>query len=149
MASSSNLLQFPEDIPINIYATDLYLKEITINLNFEDAQFVMEQPIDFEALRVNGFEYEYLFKEKGWENYFKMINGPIYPNLVFDFLRKCDVTTRIEANLEHQELINKNPKENEGKSRTELGLREFKETKIRTSIGGFPVVLTISNLAQI
>ena len=77
-----------------------------------------------------------------------MLNGPIYPNLVFDFWRKCDVITRADANEELQRIIDQNPIVNKDKTRVELGLRDFKETEIRSSIGGFPVILTRSNLAK-
>jgi len=86
--------------------------------------------------------------EQGWEHYFNMLNGPIYSNLVYDFWRKSEVITLVEANVELQRVIDQNPMENKGKSRVELGLRKFTETEIRSSIGGFPVVLTRSNLAK-
>jgi hypothetical protein len=76
MASSSHKFKFPEDIPIDIYAIDSLLKAPSINLNLEDAQFVMEKSVDFEALSVNGDNYKELFVEQGWENYFTMLNGP-------------------------------------------------------------------------
>ncbi|PNX95520.1 hypothetical protein L195_g018713 [Trifolium pratense] len=148
MASSSSVPRFPEDIPINIYAQDSYLKDATMNLRFEESKLVMEIPIDFEALKVNGHDYKEIFTEQGWGHYLDMLNGPIYSNLVFDFWRKSEVVTLVDANAELQRLINQNPSENKGKSREELGLRKFTETEIRSSVGGFQVILTRSNLAK-
>ncbi|GAU18546.1 hypothetical protein TSUD_325360 [Trifolium subterraneum] len=139
---------FPEDIPINIYAEDSYLKDATMDLHFEDIKLVMEKPVDFEALRVNGHDYKKFFVEQGWEHYFDMLNGPIYSNLVYDFWRRSEVVTLVDANAELQRVIDQNPMKNKGKSRVELGLRKFTETEIRSSIGGFPVILTRSNLAK-
>ena len=73
---------------------------------------------------------KHLFVEQGWENYFNMLNGPIYPDLVFDFWRKCDVFTRANANEELQKIIDQNPIVNKDKTRVELGLTDFKETEI-------------------
>src|SRR6266487_2452201 len=148
MTSSSSVSRFPEDIPINIYAQDSHLKDATMNLRFEESKLVMERPIDFEALKVNGHDYKEVFTEQGWGHYLDMLNGPIYSNLVFDFWRKSEVVTLVDANAELQRLINQNPSENKGKSREELGLRKFTETEIRSSVGGFPVILTRSNLAK-
>jgi len=148
MASSSSQLRFLEDIPINIYAEDSYLKDATMDLRCEDINLVMEKPVDFEALKVNGHDYKKFFVEQGLEHYFDMLNGPIYSNLVYDFWRKSEVVTLVDANAELQRVIDQNPMENKGKSRVELGLRKFTETEIRSSIGGFPVILTRSNLAK-
>ena len=59
--------------------------------------------------------------EQGWEHYFNMLNGPIYSNLVYDFWRKSEVITLVDANVELQRVIDQNPMENKGKSRVELG----------------------------
>src|SRR6266487_711177 len=148
MASSSSVSRFPEDIPINIYAHDSHLKDATMNLRFEESKLVMERPIDFEALKVNGHDYKEFFIAQGWGHYLDMLNGPIYSNLVFDLWRKSEVVTLADANAELQSLINQNPSANKGKSREELGLRKFTETEIRSSVGGFQVILTRSNLAK-
>ncbi|MCI91819.1 hypothetical protein A2U01_0113114, partial [Trifolium medium] len=37
---------------------------------------------------------------------------------------------------------------NKGKSREQLGLKEFKETEIRSSVSGAEITLTQSNIAQ-
>src|SRR6266487_279047 len=144
MASSSSVPRFPEDIPINIYAQDSYLKDATMNLRFEESKLVMERPIDFEALKVNGHDYKDFFTEQGWGHYLDMLNGPIYSNLVFDFWRKSEVVTLVDVNAELQRVIDQNPSENKGKSREELGLRKFTKTEIRSSAEGFQLRDTLS-----
>jgi hypothetical protein len=48
-------------------------------------EFCTESFVDFESLRVNGFDVKDLFYDQQWENYFEMLNGFVYFDLVRNF----------------------------------------------------------------
>ncbi|MCI12568.1 hypothetical protein A2U01_0033673 [Trifolium medium] len=123
-------------------------KNKTIDIPYKDFELVMEQPVDFEALKVNGFEVEQFFEDQGWSKYFEMLNGPVYPILVKDFWPRCDIIEQVDADREFANKIAENPENNKNKSRKDLGLRDFKETKIRSGVSGSEIILTQSNIAQ-
>ncbi|MCH85831.1 hypothetical protein A2U01_0006683, partial [Trifolium medium] len=148
-SSSSSKPRIPENIPINtISKKSCFTKNKTINIDYDDFELVMEQPVDFEALKANGYDVKEFFKNQGWLKYFDMLNGPVYPVLVKDFWPRCEVIEQVDADREYKNKVAEDP-ENKGKSRTDLGLREFKETEIRSGVTGFEVILTQSNIAQV
>ncbi|MCH85836.1 hypothetical protein A2U01_0006688, partial [Trifolium medium] len=149
-SSSSSKPRVPENIPINVLSKATCFRENkTINIGYDDFELVMEQPVDFEALKANGFEVEQFFKDQGWLKYFDMLNGPVLPVLVKDFLPRCDIIEQADADLEYKNKVAEDPVNNKGKSRIDLGLREFKETKIRPGVSGSKIILTQSNIAQV
>ncbi|MCI69687.1 hypothetical protein A2U01_0090950, partial [Trifolium medium] len=50
-----------------------------MDIDYNAFELVIEQPVDFEALKVNGFEVEKFFTDQGWSKFFDMLNGPVYP----------------------------------------------------------------------
>ncbi|MCI49920.1 hypothetical protein A2U01_0071164, partial [Trifolium medium] len=74
-------------------------------------------PVDFEALRVNGFEVEKFFTDQGWSKFFVILNGPVYPILVKDFWPRCEVFDKIEAEKEFALKVAEDPENNKGKTR--------------------------------
>ncbi|MCI74831.1 hypothetical protein A2U01_0096095, partial [Trifolium medium] len=56
-----------------------------MDIDYNTFELVIEQPVDFEALRVNGFEVEKFFIDQGWSKFFDILNGLVYPILVKDF----------------------------------------------------------------
>ncbi|MCI46085.1 hypothetical protein A2U01_0067325 [Trifolium medium] len=62
-SSSSSKPRVPENISINVLSrATCFKKNKTINIDCDDFELVMEQPVDFEALKANGFEVEKFFK---------------------------------------------------------------------------------------
>ncbi|MCI27812.1 cullin-like protein [Trifolium medium] len=61
--------------------------------------FCFDRMVDFESLKVNGFDVQHLFHNQGWDRYFEMLNGPIFSNLIKMFWMKAsvydEITTRI------------------------------------------------------
>jgi hypothetical protein len=50
---------------------------------YDDLQFAVETPVDFESLRVNGFpEVKELYEKQGLMYYFDILNGPTYTELI-------------------------------------------------------------------
>ncbi|MCI23153.1 hypothetical protein A2U01_0044331, partial [Trifolium medium] len=126
-----------------------FSKKVTIEIPYEKLDLVLEQLVDFESLQANGFDVKKLFQDQGWLGYFDILNGPVYTQLVKDFWKRCDIITQEEADKEYALKVAENPEKNKGKSRTELGLREFIETEIRSSCTGYEVTITQSTIAEL
>ncbi|MCI05493.1 hypothetical protein A2U01_0026546 [Trifolium medium] len=112
-------------LPIDTNTQKHFSKNVTIEIPYKKLDLVLEQPVDFESLRANCFDVKKLFQDQGWLGYFDILNGPVYTQLVKDFWKRCDVITQEEADREYNNKVAEDPKNNKGKSRTELGLREF------------------------
>ncbi|MCI50657.1 hypothetical protein A2U01_0071901, partial [Trifolium medium] len=80
-----------------------------------------------------------IFQDQGWLGYFDFLNGPVYTELVKDFWKKCDIFTQENADREYENKVVEDLENNRGKSRIELGLREFTETEIRSGCTGYEV----------
>ncbi|MCI72732.1 hypothetical protein A2U01_0093996, partial [Trifolium medium] len=64
-SSSSSKPRIPENIPINTLSkASCFKKNKTINIDYNDLELVMEQPVDFEALKANDFDVEKFFKDQ-------------------------------------------------------------------------------------
>ena len=85
--------------------------------------FLSEKMIDFDSLKANGFDVKQYFSTQGWDKYFNMLNGPIYPDLLKKFWMKAKVFDKAEAKQEELAAIERDPSL-KGKSRKEMGLLE-------------------------
>ncbi|PNX99121.1 hypothetical protein L195_g022384 [Trifolium pratense] len=97
--------------------------------------FLSEKIIDFESLSANGFDVKQYFSSQGWDKYFDMLNGPIYPDLLKKFWMKAKVFDKLDAKREEIAAIERDPSL-KGKSRKEMGLLDFTGVQIRTNICG-------------
>ena len=79
------------------------------------------------------------YEAQGLMDYFNMLNGPTYENLVRHFWVRAHVYDKKAAKLEETKKILIDPTL-EGKSREEMGLEPFVDTEIRSSIMGIPVL---------
>ncbi|MCI52957.1 hypothetical protein A2U01_0074203, partial [Trifolium medium] len=66
--------------------------------------------VDFESLKINGFEFEEMFSAQGWNMYFEMLNGPIYIGMVKEFWMKARVFDKVSARMEEEKAIKENPR---------------------------------------
>ncbi|XP_045798065.1 uncharacterized protein LOC123892318 [Trifolium pratense] len=114
-------------------------------MEFPESQLTLlpEKMTDFESLKANGFDVKPYFSAQGWDRYFEMLNGPIYPNLLKKFWMKARVFTRAEAKQEELAAIERDPSL-KGKTRKEMGLLEFTGTQIRSNVCG--INLTFSKI---
>ncbi|MCI26092.1 hypothetical protein A2U01_0047285, partial [Trifolium medium] len=145
--SSSNQ---PQNLPLNFQSgASFFLKGKTMDINYNDFDLVIEQPVDFKALKVNEFDVEKYFTDQGWSKYFDILNGQVYPILVKDFWPRCEIFDKIEAEREYALKVAEDLKNNKGKTREKLGLKEFNETEIRSCVSGAEITLTQSNIAQL
>ncbi|KAK2396574.1 hypothetical protein QL285_058222 [Trifolium repens] len=115
---------------------------------YDDLSLAIENPVDLEGLRVNGFpEVVDLFKRQGMEYYFDVINGPTYTELVKEFWMKASVITKEKYNQRIKEMIEENP-ELEGKTPKEMGLRPFVATKIESFVAGFRISIRLCHIYE-
>ncbi|KAK2400932.1 hypothetical protein QL285_050577 [Trifolium repens] len=110
--------------------------------------FFTEKFVDFESLKANGIDIQYLFYNQQWQNYFEMLNGFVYYDIVKYFWQKAKVYDRASADKEYKDMVEKN-KELRGKIRKELGLKPYREREIRSNILGINVVITQAHIAKI
>ncbi|MCI34271.1 hypothetical protein A2U01_0055489, partial [Trifolium medium] len=112
-------------LPIDTNTQKHFSKNVTIEIPYEKLDLVLEQPVNFEGLRANGFDVKKLFQDQGWLGYFDILNGSVYTQLVKDFWKRCDIITQEEADKEYNNKVAEDPQNNRGKSREQLGLRKF------------------------
>ncbi|KAK2352151.1 hypothetical protein QL285_096466 [Trifolium repens] len=110
--------------------------------------FFTEKFVDFDSLKANGIDIQYLFYNQQWENYFEMLNGFVYYDIVKYFWQKAKVYDRESADKEYKDMVEKN-KELRGKTRKELGLKPYRGREIRSNILGINVVITQAHIAKL
>ncbi|KAK2389989.1 hypothetical protein QL285_063540 [Trifolium repens] len=113
----------------------------------EGMEFFTECFVDFESLRVNGVDIKDLFYDEQWENYFEMLNGFVYYDLVKNFWNKAYVYDKAAADEEVRKKIEKY-NSLRGKTRVQMGLRPFKGKEIRSNLVGIEVVITQEHIAK-
>ncbi|KAK2422860.1 hypothetical protein QL285_033358 [Trifolium repens] len=110
--------------------------------------FYTEKFVDFESLKANGIDIQHLFYDQQWQNYFEMLNGFVYYDIVKYFWQKAKVYDRASADEEYKNMVAKN-KALKGKTRQELGLKPYRGREIRSNILGINVVITQAHIAKI
>jgi hypothetical protein len=80
----------PPMINLNFNAT-LVDPPNTMDCGRSSMEFFPECMVDFESLRVNGKDIAYLFMDQQWKNYFDMLNGFVYYDIVRNFWVKTYV----------------------------------------------------------
>jgi hypothetical protein len=130
----------PELLPVinlNSQAT-LVNPPNTMDCGRDNMEFLPECMVDFESLKANGIDIKNLFYDQQWENYFEMLNGFIYFDIVRNFWNK--------AKEEVRKMIEKDDSL-KGKIRAQMGLRPFRGTEIRSNLVGIEVVITQEHIA--
>ncbi|MCI21366.1 50S ribosomal protein L16, partial [Trifolium medium] len=89
-------------LPIDTNTQKHFTKNVTIEISYNKLDLVMEQHVDFESLRANGYDVKKLFQDQGWLGYFDILNGPVYTELVKDFRKRCDIITQEDADREYE-----------------------------------------------
>ncbi|MCI06047.1 hypothetical protein A2U01_0027102, partial [Trifolium medium] len=88
----------PMDLPpITTIGKSLIYTGDVMQFNIGLLKLRLEKMVDFESLKVNGFDIEDLFTNQGWKRYFDMLNGPIYTNMVKEFWMKAHVYDNVAA----------------------------------------------------
>ncbi|KAK2423315.1 hypothetical protein QL285_033778 [Trifolium repens] len=149
--SSNEIIQEPYNpslLPIINLNSDIVYEHHTTDAGPDAYDFFTEKFVDFESLKANGIDIQYLFDNQKWQNYFEMLNGFVYYDIVKYFWQKAKVYDRASADKEYKDMVEKN-KELRGKTRTELGLKPYRGREIRSNILGINVVITQAHIAKI
>jgi hypothetical protein len=93
----------------------------------ENMEFFPECMVDFESLKANRIDIKDLFYDQQWQNYFEMLNGFIYYDIVRNLWIKAYVYDQTVAKEEVRKMIEKN-ESLKGKTRAQMGLRPFRGT---------------------
>jgi len=104
-----------------------------------DLNVQVKNHVDFVSLAHHGCDIKKYYEAHNLINYFDMLNGPTYMNLVRHFWVIAQVYDRKAAQLEMDEKVLIDPSL-AGKTREEMGLEPFTVTEIRSSIMGIPVL---------
>ncbi|KAK2423232.1 hypothetical protein QL285_033697 [Trifolium repens] len=126
----------------------LVVKENQTDAGPEAFEFVTEKFVDFESLKVNGIDVQGLFYDQQWKNYFEMLNGFVYYDIVKYFWQKATVFDRFSADEEVRKMVEKDSSLR-GKSRRELGLKPYRGKEIRSNILGINVLITQEHIAKV
>ncbi|MCI48358.1 hypothetical protein A2U01_0069601, partial [Trifolium medium] len=62
---------------------------------------------------------------------------------------RCEVITQEDADKEYAFKVAEDSEKNKGKSRTDLGLREFTGTENRSGVTGYEVTITQSTITEL
>jgi len=106
-----------------------------------DLTVQVESPVDFTSLAYHGCNIKEFYESQDLLNYFDMLNGPTYVNLIRHFWVRAHVYDKYDAKLEMEEKVFIDPSL-AGKTREEMGLDPFIDTEIRSSIMGVPVFIS-------
>ncbi|KAK2450148.1 hypothetical protein QL285_009282 [Trifolium repens] len=137
----------PPVIDLSSQAT-LVLKDNATDASPEAFEFITEKFVDFESFKINGIDIQILFYDQQWQNYFEMLNGFVYYDIVKYFWQKATIFYKFCADEEVRKMIEKDSSL-QGKTRSQLGLRPFKGEEIRSNIMGINVVITQEHVAKV
>ncbi|KAK2401744.1 hypothetical protein QL285_051313 [Trifolium repens] len=126
----------------------LVFKDNVTDAGPESFEFVTEKFVDFESFKVNGIDIQSLFYDQQWKNYFKMLNGFVYYDIVKYFWQKATIFDKFSADEEVRQMVEKDGSL-KGKTRTQLGLRPYRGREIRSNIMGINVLITQEHIAKI
>jgi hypothetical protein len=101
-----------------------------------------ESPVDFVSLKKYKVDMKALVEAQKLSEYFKMLNGPTYENLVKDFWVRAEVYEGKDAKVEIQAVSKK------GKTKMEKSLTSFSSLEIRSEVMGIPVTITEEVIAK-
>jgi len=107
----------------------------------------VENLVDFKSLAHHGCELRNYYQTQDLDDYFFMLNGPSYENLVKHFWVRAEVFDSHAARVEEHEKVLIDPTLG-GKTREELGLKLFTCTEIRSSVMGILVSITEEAIAK-
>jgi hypothetical protein len=81
----------------------------TVDYGINGLEFNIGSMVDFESLRANGTDVAHRFMDQQWVNYFEMLNGLVYYDIVRNFWVKAYVFDEDDAKSEVQKMVKENP----------------------------------------
>jgi len=144
MASSSSSQAPPMQID---YGDSYKIKPRTMDIREDELIVQVEDPIDFISLKHHTVDLSNYLLHQGLDDYFGMLNGPTYKNLVKYFSVRAEIYNNDAARREEREKID-GDKSLEGKTRQEMSLQEFTGTEIRSNVMGIPITITEETIGK-
>jgi len=117
------------------------IKGRTMNLEGDDLVVQVENPVDFVSMKNNDVDITSYLLYQDLDGYFGMLNGPTYEFLVKYFWVRAEIYDKEAARREEDKKVLIDPSL-EGKTRAEMGLKEFTRIEIRSNIMGIPITIT-------
>ncbi|KAK2352172.1 hypothetical protein QL285_096486 [Trifolium repens] len=115
---------------------------------YDDLNLAIENPVDLEGIRVNGFaNVVNLFKRQGLEYYFDLLNGPTYTELVKEFWMKATIINKDVYIQRIKDMVEEKP-ELQGKTPEQMGLKPFTTTEIESFVAGFRISIRVCNICE-
>jgi len=124
------------------------IKGKTMSLEEWELTVQLERPVNFASLLHHGLNIKEYYESQDLIHHFNMLNGPTNENLVKHFWARASVYDKHAAKLEESEKVLIDPSL-EGKSREEMRLEPFVDTKIRSSIMGVLVFINQEIIAYV
>jgi len=123
------------------------IKPKTVSIPLDSLDVQIESPVDFASLKRNELDMEALISAQNMFDYFHMLNGPTYVNLVKDFWIRAEIYDIKSAKSEESQAVSRNPIL-KGKSREEMGLGPFNGLEVRSAVMGIPIAITEEVIAR-
>jgi hypothetical protein len=114
----------------------------TMSLEEWELNVQTENPVDFISLVYHGCDIRSYYEAQGLMDYFTMLNGQTYKNLVRHFWVRAQVDDRKAAQAIKETIARQKWSTLAWKSKREMGLEPFTVTEIRSSIMGIPVFIS-------
>jgi hypothetical protein len=95
--------ELPPVIDLTSQAT-LVVPDNTTDCGTEAMEFITEKFVDFESLRLNDIDIQRLFFDQQWGNYFDMLNGFVYYDIVKYFWNKATIFDKFNTDEEDKEI---------------------------------------------
>ena len=127
--------------------SNISIKPVTVPLPLDSLVVQIESPVDFASLKRNKVNMEAFISAQRMTDYFQMLNGPTYVNLVKQFWIRAEVFDVDSAKAQEREVVLRNPSL-KGKTRKEMGLEPFHGLEIKSAVMGIPVSITADLISR-
>ena len=114
-----------------------------MDIPWESLIVQIESPVDFTSLKKYEVNMEGLIETQELSEYFRMLNGPTYVNLVKDFWLKAEVYNEKPA-----KVVSKQAGSKKGKMVMDMNPTSFDSLEIRSEVMGIPITITEEVIAK-
>jgi hypothetical protein len=143
MASSSSKVSESTSSMQGTSESGSVYKEKTMDIPWKSLIVQIESPVDFASLKKYEVDMESLVETQKLSEYFKMLNGPTYVNLVKDFWLRAEV-----YNGKPAKVMGKQAGSKKGKMIMDMNPTSFESLEIRSEVMGIPITITENVIAK-
>jgi hypothetical protein len=128
-------------------ASGFVRKQRTMSIPLNSLIVQIESPVDFASLKKYKVDMEALVEAQKLSEYFKMLNGPTYENLVKDFWVRAEVYDGKDAKAEERQAVSGKVNQ-KGKTGKGKDLKPVSGLEIRSVVMGIRVTITKEVIAK-